>query len=32
MANVIAAIVFPKPQGGGAVNVSYPFIFAAAAP
>ena len=30
VANVIAAIQFPAPQGGGVVNVSYPFVFAAA--
>jgi hypothetical protein len=27
VASVISAIEFPKPQGGGIVNVSYPFIF-----
>lgn len=27
IASVIRAIEFPKPQGGGNVNVSYPFVF-----
>ncbi len=27
VANVIRAIEFPKPKGGGVVNVSYPFTF-----
>jgi hypothetical protein len=27
VANVIGGIVFPKPTGGGMVNVSYPFTF-----
>jgi outer membrane biosynthesis protein TonB len=32
VANVIAAIQFPAPQGGGVVAVSYPFIFQSASP
>jgi len=27
VASVIGQIVFPKPKGGGSVNVSYPFVF-----
>jgi hypothetical protein len=30
VAGVIRSIQFPKPKGGGYVNVRYPFIFRAA--